>query len=326
MDQKETSQSYAVYGELTRLFMNGRWELTAGARYFEDKVAERELPSGSSTSTLYRASDKFSKTTPRVVLTWHPDSQKTLYASFSEGFRSGVIQDISTARLGFGPIGPDTLKNYEVGAKGALLDGRVEFDAAVFYLDWQKIQQQTSAPSPIFPDIQTTVLINGTSASGAGIDVGLSARPVEGLTVSLNGSWNDLSMDGQVISAGVVLFDKGERPTFSPELTVGGSLAYQFPLTASGLKGRFSAGANYISPMDFRTVIGTLQIARSDAMLIGRTSFALEFPNRLTATLFADNVNNETGSPSRTPYALGIADWDSRLRPRTIGVQFDYQF
>src|SRR5688572_20331756 len=41
----------------------------------------------------------FDEISPRVVLTWHPNSTLTLYSSYSEGFRSGFPQDLVRATV-----------------------------------------------------------------------------------------------------------------------------------------------------------------------------------------------------------------------------------
>jgi hypothetical protein len=59
----------------------------------------------------------------------------------------------------------------------------------------------------------------------------------------------------------------------------------------------------------------------SDSLLISRVSFAVDSPARWTVTLFVDNLNDERGSP--------LSDFNPvqnvRLRPRTAGLQFEYQ-
>ena len=78
--------------------------------------------------------------TPRVVLTGHPNTNSTLYVSYSEGFRSGFPQDIGVP-AGFPAVAPDKLRNYEIGSKGTIADGRLSYDAAVYFMDWIHVQQ-----------------------------------------------------------------------------------------------------------------------------------------------------------------------------------------
>lgn len=322
--QTYVSESFAVFGELTRQFLDGKLELTGGLRYFEDDVTSQD------DLRNVAGGDKFDAVSPRVVLTWHPNDDLTTYVSYAEGFRSGFPQSgyLLANAPGFPPLDPDTLHNYEVGAKGTLWEGRFSFDSALYYIDWQDVQQSLTVPVTSGGGILATALINSESASGIGFDLGMTARPLDGVELGVSFSWNDLAMDADVVSQGIVLFNAGDRLNLSPEYVAGAWANYNFALGSSGFDGLFSLSANYTSEMDLRTIaFDVLSIAPGDPMLIARASFAVEAPKNWTATFFIDNLTNEEGSPVRFPFAPGIVnDWDSRVRPRTIGAQLEYHF
>ena len=325
---KNTSKSYAVFGELTRSFLDDRFEVTGGLRYFEDDLAQRETSrlNGAPPDQLIDIEDKFNATTPRLVLTWRPNEDTSIYASYSEGFRSGAHQ--FPAVLAVYPVQatePDHLTNYEVGAKSSLVDGRINFESALYYIDWRDVQQSVTVRVPVgttFRDL--SALLNGHSASGLGFDLGIGAQPVQGLELGVSLSWNDLGMDSDVISGGVVLFDKGDRLNNSSEYTVGVNADYVFPLGKNGFEGSFSTSANYTSEQEWRTLIaGRRNIFVSDSMTIARAAFSVSAPDHWTATLFVDNANNEGGSPAKRP---DVPSWSVRVRPRTIGLQLEYHY
>jgi hypothetical protein len=127
-----------------------------------------------------------------------------------------------------------------------------------------------------------------------------------------------------VFSGGLLLFEKGERLNASPEHTVSAWTEYVMPLGSSGFTGRFAASASYTSRRNYTSLLGASRVLLvGDSVLIGRSSLSLDAPSNWSATLFVDNINNESGAP--TPNA-SIAEWSSRLRPRTIGLQLDYRF
>jgi iron complex outermembrane recepter protein len=329
-DVTNTSESFAVFGELTRILLDGRIELTGGLRYFEDDVSAREDSrlTGAPPSELIRTKSTFDAVSPRVVLTWHPSADLMIYASYAEGFRSGFDQDpsvIATAPT-FAPADADTLRNYEVGAKGTFAEGRLTLDAAAYYIDWQDVQQSLTVP--VTSTTFTTAIVNGQSASGTGFDLGLTARPVYGLELGVSASWNNLEMDADVFSSGVLLFAKGDRLNLSPELTLGASAGYTFSLGRSGFDGRLVASVSHTSELDLRSIVfGQQTIADGDDMTIGRVSASVEAPeDNWAVSLFVDNVANEHDTPVRFPFAAIIPDWNSRVRPRTIGVQLDFHF
>ena len=332
----DLSESFAVYGELTRVLADGAFELTGGLRYFEDEVTQRENSpfDGDTTRPLYSRTRTFDNVSPRVVLTWHPSEGSTLYGSYSEGFRSGFNQNanVAVALPDIPPANEDTLKNFELGAKGSLFDGRLQYDAAAYYIDWQDVQQTLGVliGTGIF-----TAVVNGESASGPGFDFAVTAHATDALVLGATFSWNDLVLDEDVVVPAlravpapptvvdVVLFQKGERLNYSAKSTVGASAEYTFSLGSAGLEGSFSASAQYSARQDNRTLSGTnVNINESDDTVIGRTSFSLSSPDRWTASLFVDNVNNERGSPARSSLDM----YSMRLRPRTYGVQLEFGF
>jgi iron complex outermembrane recepter protein len=318
------SRSWAAFGELTRVFLDGRLELTGGLRYFRDDTHYQELSrtSGVPASQLVTSSPNFDKISPRGVLTWHPSDQLTTYASYAEGFRSGYSQlgAVLAVAAQFPPVKSDNLKNYELGIKGDLWDRRVSFDTSVYYIDWQGVQQTVTtnvgtAASPI----NLGTAINGSSASGLGVDFAVTTRPVSQLTLGVNLSWNDLTMDEDVVSGTAILFHKGDRLQLSPEYTVGTSGEYSMSLGSSGYKGNLAVSANYTSSQQLRSVT---TVTRGDNILIARASFAVVAPSHWELTLFVDNLTNDDGFPVKT--ILLVPNWDLRVQPRTVGLQLDY--
>src|ERR1700722_7859427 len=116
VSQANTSKSEAIFGELARRFMDNQLELSVGGRYFHDEVGLQQLilfgePAGTPTLST---STPFHATTPRAVLSWFPNHDLTMYASYSQGFRSGYPQSIlvQLAAPNFTPVQPDKLTNY----------------------------------------------------------------------------------------------------------------------------------------------------------------------------------------------------------------------
>src|SRR5262249_19047345 len=140
---------------------------------------------------------------PRAVLTWHLSRQANLYTSYAEGFRSGLNQSpgVHAVAPQYPPAEPDTLKNYEVGAKGSCWNGRVSYDAAAFYIDWTGVQQSVGVIIVPGTNITNSAYVNASSASGPGFEFGATVEPLKGLTVNANLSWNDLKVNKDVVSS-----------------------------------------------------------------------------------------------------------------------------
>jgi len=246
-----------------------------------------------------------------------------LFASYSQGFRSGFPQD-PTVPAGFPGVLPDRLRNYELGSKGSFWGGRVVYDASVYYMQWRGIQQSLTVP---YANVTTQAIVNGQSASGLGSDLAVVVEPIQDLKIQASVSWNNLEFDSDVISGGLLLFRQGDRTTSSPELTGGLSAEYDFAIGSRGYRGAFSVSANYISPQAYRGFVGPtltdLEVDTGDPMVLARAAFSLDTPGQWKTTLYVDNLNNERGAPVKA--FVGVPDWDARVRPRTIGLQIDYR-
>lgn len=310
----DTSESYAVYGELRRALWNDQFELTVGLRYFQDKGV---------TKRTQRVGDTYEALTPRLVLAWTPSNDLSAYASYSQGFRSGLFNDEEVTNIlpDLGPAEPDTLSNYEVGAKGRLFGGALNYETALYYIDWRDVQQVlgVALPGTGTDGDFTLAVVNGSSASGVGFDLALSTRVLDSLELGGTFSWNNLEFDADVFSGSKLLFAEGDRLNRSPEYTAGLFAEYGFAMGGE-FEGRVSGSVNYTSPLS--TTASCCGTFKSDALLISRASLAVEAPHGWIGTFFIDNLGNE-----RSSSVVGAApEVQSRIRPRTIGLQFEYRY
>jgi len=327
-DVRDSSRSYAVFGQIGRRFLSNQFEWTLGLRYFHDDVATQELVQGQGLPNvpLVHESASFNPVTPRAVLTWYPNRDWTLYASFSEGFRSGFPQNPTIAETGakLPPAKPDKLYNYEFGAKADFLEHHISVDTSVYYIKWKDIQQSITVPYS--HGLSIAALINAASASGPGVDFAVTARPFAGLELGVTLGWNDLTVDTDVFSGGDLLFAKGDRLDYSPQYTGGASAAYDFGL-GGDWSGRFSVSGNYTSKQTdhlLNGAFGRINVNVGNSILTARTELAIQSPVHWRAALFVDNLTNNYGA---TP-AFGFAspELDPRFRPRTAGLQVDYKY
>ncbi len=154
---------------------------------------------------------EFKTWTPRFGIQYKANRDLMIYASAARGAKSGGF-DLSAPTEQYDP---EYNWTYELGAKGAVLDGKLMFDVSAFYIDWSRIQipvlDQTQAP-PV------TVTRNLGDAEVKGFEAQLTARPVQQLTAGVGVSYTD-SRYTKALNAGFAGF-----PSFAPNGDVSGNV------------------------------------------------------------------------------------------------------
>lgn len=161
-------------------------------------------PSGGVT-TLNRASDGdeavFDKGLigANLQLNYKPSDDLLVYASYRRGAKSGGF--ITGNVAGFPAslsreYGEETNNAYELGFKSTLADRRVRLNGAVFYYDYQNMQQTSLI------NITNVITNNDTKVWGGELE--LQAKPIDGLTVSLGAGYVDSKIKGICNPTGAV--------------------------------------------------------------------------------------------------------------------------
>jgi iron complex outermembrane receptor protein len=205
-DVTQTTNSYAGFFE-GDYKLTDQLKLTVGGRYTKDKksslvndktifiygslveanpvaVIAPSAAAGNIVMTTPKKED-WSKFTPKVSLSmnWTPDVMT--YALWSRGYRGGGFNGRpSTVGAAINPYNPETLDNYELGFKTEFLDRRVRLNGAVFLMKYKDMQQDLDVPAPGTSTGRENRTINASKADLKGIELDLSARPTEELTLS----------------------------------------------------------------------------------------------------------------------------------------------
>jgi iron complex outermembrane receptor protein len=116
-----------------------------------------------------------------------------IYFLYSEGFLTGGFNlEINSNVPGIDSLlqyEPESVKNYEVGFKGTLMDGRVQIMADVFYMDYSNRQDQIDIPNPdgaFGIDDPLGVVQNVSNVDVTGLELELRASPWDGGFVSVD--------------------------------------------------------------------------------------------------------------------------------------------
>ncbi len=338
-----TSDSWAVFGEVVWPFMDEKLDLTVGLRYYEDERTRDDKGFAFNPFTFgflpvdVQADDTFSALSPRFNLAYHTDGGSLVYGNIAKGFRSGNIQSGASIAIAdfavtvpesplFGldprsvvPIGIDEENawTYELGTKAPFADGRIVIEAAVYYTDWTDLQTIINV-TPV-----VGALVNVGSAHSLGIDFGLTAEPVDGLTLTASANWNESEYDEDFVdSGGSKVLTKGNRIINIPEFTVTGSAAYRWEFGSSGLSGFAMADVQYNTERTFS--FGAL-VGESETMTQVSARIGLQ-GGHWGAFLYVQNLTNYDGRVSAPLPFPGIDTVAVRVRPRTIGINLKFNY
>ncbi len=308
------TEAWAVFGELSYALLGDRLVATVGGRYFEDTRTTFGRDRNTSVSTS--AGDTFTTFNPRFNLSYKLNDDLLMYGNVAKGFRSGAFQTAAQAAaastaLGI-PVGtavnPDTVWSYEAGLKGRLFDGLLTVDSAVYTIDWTDIQLQSTING-------VATLSNGGNARSRGIDIGLSLRPAQGLTLSAVANFNDTEFTS-VLPAIVALNPRaapGTRIPGVPSNSYNLSASYGWRFGDSGPRGSVAIGYVHMGSQFDSTGL------ESDKLDEWNARIGIEGDN-WRATIFGDNLTNERRALTRG--ALGVQP----NLPRRIGARFSVDF
>ena len=227
LTQKSGTETFgiALFGEASYTF-NDRLKATLGMRYDrEEKEFDYEqIPGGPVFATMFgypadagSADDVFDAWLPKAALSYTFSDEVMSYVSVSRGFRSGGFNDKELMGVSFKP---EFTWNYELGAKTSWLDGRLQVNAALFYIEWSDMQVE------ILTESGTSVwLDNAAKATSKGAELEIIARPMTGFELLAGAAYTDARYDNY--RKGAEKFDDN-RVIDAPEYTLNLGATYRF--------------------------------------------------------------------------------------------------
>ena len=225
---KLENNGFALFGNTT-WHVSPKFDLTAGLRYdWEEQIWDTQTTlekDGFSTTYLSpkTISADFDAFSPKAVLTWKPNENKTYYFSYSKGYRCGGIN----TRSGFTDADPTSVvtfdpevsHNWELAGKHMLLNNRLRVNLTLFYILWDDMQISTFNPSMISTSIQ-----NAGKAESLGAELEVQYKATKDLTIDYNGG---------IISAEYLEMTSPNTTTFTETDHKGNTLVVQPKYTSS---------------------------------------------------------------------------------------------
>lgn len=326
----------AAFSEVSWEFLPN-FTLTGGARYYDYtrkvRIETRGALFGGDDLSFQEADA--SGDTFRANLSYTPNEDTLLYATWSEGFRLGKPQpglpagacDIDGDGIVDGTNIPleatkalesDYVENYEIGGKFTLLDHRLVISADVYRINWDGVPFRTSAPAE--PDgCGLTYNANAGSAVSEGVEFQANFFVTDAMRVDFGASTIDarLSEDAPLLDG-----RKGDRLPGSPEFNANLGLQYEWNLAGYETLVRFDS--IYVG-----SFYGDLQESPSTEAgdylkvdLNGRVHINELF----SIDLFVTNLTDDDAYTFRGTFDAGRPFFGFRMRPRTVGMRLHYNF
>jgi len=335
-DSNGEVEEKAIFGEVT-FNLTDRWSAIVGARWFDTSI-QSDLEIGGFAgigSVPYDATASEDGVNPKFSLQYMPNNRLMFYTTASKGFRRGGVNGAPVEfcredfeRFGVDPetaqqVNSDTIWNYELGGKTSFAHNRVQLNGALFYIDWQDIQQL------LVLDCGFGFVIN----SGEAVSKGFELEGMIAATNHLMFSYGVGYTDAHITSPGIVqspISEPGTPVQHVPDWTVNASVDYNFNLTKS-IVGVFRLDYAYVgqsvsfinhvpgesTPPQVREPVNLLNLRAS--AYIDNWEVTLFVENLLDEiTTLGDNRSLAVETPGRPRV--------SQNRPRTIGVETRFRF
>jgi iron complex outermembrane recepter protein len=159
--------------------------------------------------------------TPRFKLS----PQLMVYARIASGYRPGGSNGPLCGIFKFScEYSPDKTYNYELGAKGTILDHVLSYDVSLYRINWKDIQLHAVVPPGI------GYLSNASEAKSQGLELSLEARPLTGLTAAAWATWNTAELTEPLPADATAQGVSGDRLPYSSRFSGNFSLNQDFPL------------------------------------------------------------------------------------------------
>ncbi|WP_317928886.1 TonB-dependent receptor [Halioxenophilus sp. WMMB6] len=310
--------SAAVYGQAD-IDLTEAWTLSVGGRY------TREPHEDTITYPIVETrKETFESFIPRISLQYELSPSANIYATYSEGEKSGLTGiDNTASNPPYQSIDPEENNAYEVGYKYAAASLAVNLSA--FYYDYKNKQEQGFTGGAVFVQNTGPVEIYGIDADATVqlsnefiLKGGLSWVPVAEYTDFEGAVGYTVNVGSGVISQ--VVFDAtGERLMKAPELTANLSLDYEKSTDA----GFFDASANV--SYSSKVYHDIYQVIEQDDYFTLSARAGYTFSDLgLRVGIYGRNLTGEDyiahGFPSGQGFTAAYA------RPQELGLSLNYSY
>ena len=347
-DITRTDEQTGVFGELNFELVPDLWSLSLGTRYYDVEVdltgsarggfgskdnngdgitpAPVLNPGANNLTTLFSESgagpDKATADgwIPKVSLSYTPSENKLFYATYSEGFRPGILNRPGGRVAGNYTVpyavATDEVNNHEFGWKLTSDDRRFRFNANAFFVEIEKLQ--TTIFDPSIANLFFSE--NAVDAEVYGLEGEFTYLPpnLEGLT--LNGAFSFLDSEVKEVLVPTNDVENGVSLAYAPDLQLNFRARYEWEL-GNGMQAHFMPSLIY-SDKQYSDII-TINRDEIDSYTLVNLSAGIS-NDIWSGELFIDNVTDEYAETARN--FVNDVERITPARPLTFGLRFARNF
>ena len=307
-----------------------KFDLDLGGRYSHNKQSVLQVTTGPlggpPLPEIHSSENVF---TYSVAPKFKPNANTSLYVRVAKGFRPGGPNVVPpNAPAAVQTYHSDSIVSYEAGVKAQSRDHRFSIDAAAFHIDWKDIQ--------LFANVLGFgVNTNGSTAKSDGVELTATARPIQGLNLSLNGAYTHARLTADTDPVFVGGRD-GDALPFTPKFSFALNGDYHWQLSSdatahAGASYRHLSGQTADYDPAFVTAFGRQRHVRPYGVF---DLFAGVTYGRFDLEAYVKNLGNSHGVTSTTatsvfggfPIYPGGAIGTGIIRPRTIGATLGFHY
>ncbi len=230
---------------------------------------------------LYTADNAETLWSFKAQANWTPTDRLLFYAGVTQGAKAGSYNaggpPLAAVDI---PYKPEKLVSYEVGMKSSLFDRRLRFNAAAFYYDYTNYQASRWLGF-------SSLIINADARI-----YGAEAEMVASLSDNLEASFNAGYQNNKVKDVPVAGVLRDVHTTFTPAVTLSGTLRYKVPVVVAGGNVAVQGDATYQSKVWHN--LNNFDVNQLDAWGIvnGRIDWMAP-DSRLRVSFFVRNIFNK---------------------------------
>lgn len=323
---RDKTEAYAAFAEAT-FDATDRLSVTGGVRYSHDtqrSFAGLVLGTGIEPAVIPKLGEKsWDAWTPHLSVLYKASERTNLYATYSQGFKSGMFNTVSFQA---DPVNPEKVRAYEAGIKTNALR-TLSLSLAGFYYDYKDLQQPTYVTVNGIPAQQ---LRNAASSRIYGSELNADWRP--SAEFSLSGGLTYLHARYRAFPAAVILVPTGVGGNQQISADVSGNTMIRSPEWSGNLTGRyaidtslgrFDATATAFYSSRFFVESGN-RIAQPKYVLLNASIGLRPAGTGAEIRVWGKNLSNQAIIYGSNVVAGG--DSINHAPPRTYGVELNYRF